>query len=311
MPVYNARRYVAEAIESILGQTFDDFEFVIVDDGSTDGSLAILREYEGRDKRIKVISRPNTGIVGALNDGLAVCRADLVARMDADDISHSERLEKQVRFMSDHPECVALSAAYTIMDPNGLSLWDVPVKSDHVDIERELMEASGAGLIHSAVIYRRCEVLAAGAYRTAFECVEDTDLWFRLIERGRVANLTQSLLRVRYHFASIGKSQRELQQSRGTALIKGVYSRRGLPVPDRLVTICDDHGPRSPVEHYRRWSGNAVSCGYFRAARKYALKVAISQPLRGSSFWLMADAYLGPQITQKLKSAYRFVRRPA
>ncbi len=127
MPVYNTERYVAEAIESILAQTFGDFEFIIVNDGSTDDSLAILRRYEQQDQRIRLITRPNTGIVGALNDGLALARAELVARMDADDVSLPERLGKQRDFMSSHPGCVAMSTAYTIMDPDGLEMWDVPL----------------------------------------------------------------------------------------------------------------------------------------------------------------------------------------
>jgi glycosyltransferase involved in cell wall biosynthesis len=310
MPVYNSARYVAEAIESILAQTFGDFEFIIVDDGSTDDSLAILRHYERQDKRIRLITRPNTGIVAALNDGLALARAELVARMDADDVSLPERLGKQRDFMASHPNYVAMSTAYTIMDPDGLDMWDVPVACDHEEIEKELLEARGAGLIHPAVIYRRADVLAAGEYRKEYEWVEDTDLWFRLIERGRVANLPEPLLRKRYHFASVCKARRELQHARGVALIEGVYRRRGVPMPRHLVARCEDKGRQSPVEHYRRWSASAVSAGYFQAARKYARKAAMADPLQRRNFWLLADAYLGPRITRAIKRAYRLVRMP-
>ncbi|HSZ59511.1 MAG TPA: glycosyltransferase family 2 protein, partial [Tepidisphaeraceae bacterium] len=100
MPVYNAERYLRAAVESVLGQGFGDFELIAVDDGSCDSSLGILREYEGRDPRVRIISRANTGIVGALNDGLRAAGGELIARMDADDISLPQRFEKQVEFLN-------------------------------------------------------------------------------------------------------------------------------------------------------------------------------------------------------------------
>ena len=116
LPVHNCERYVAEAIESILAQTFTDFEFLIVDDGSTDGTLPILNRFAARDSRIRVISRPNTGIVGALNEMLGLARADLVARMDADDVALPVRFERQVRYLDEHPECVMVGSRVTIID---------------------------------------------------------------------------------------------------------------------------------------------------------------------------------------------------
>ncbi len=95
MPVYNARQYLAEAVESILAQTFGDFEFVCVDDGSTDDSLAILNDFAKRDPRVKIVSRPNTGVWKALNDGIEVSRGQLIARMDADDVSLPQRFAFQ------------------------------------------------------------------------------------------------------------------------------------------------------------------------------------------------------------------------
>ena len=107
IPVHNAARYLTAAINSILNQTYRDLEVVTVDDGSTDSSGAILAHCATRDSRIRVITRNNTGIVGALNDGIAAAHGDLIARMDADDISLPRRLERQVAYLTDHPECVA------------------------------------------------------------------------------------------------------------------------------------------------------------------------------------------------------------
>ena len=101
-PVYNAGRYLRPAVESILVQTFRDFELIVVDDGSKDDSLAVLREYEANDHRVRIITRPNTGIVGALNDGLAAARGEFIARMDSDDLSTPERFEKQIAYLPCH-----------------------------------------------------------------------------------------------------------------------------------------------------------------------------------------------------------------
>jgi len=98
MPVYNTERYVAEAVERILAQTFGDFEFIIIDDGSTDGSRAILERYTKKDDRIRLISRSNNGIVGARNEALEMARGELIAVMDSDDVALPERLEVQLAY---------------------------------------------------------------------------------------------------------------------------------------------------------------------------------------------------------------------
>src|SRR3954451_17524256 len=116
---YNTAPYLRAAIESILNQTFRDFEYILVDDGSTDGSLPILREFERRDSRVRVISRGNTGIVRAANDGIAVARGKYLARMDSDDLSMPTRFEKQIAYLDAHSECVLVGSRVMIMDPYG------------------------------------------------------------------------------------------------------------------------------------------------------------------------------------------------
>src|SRR4051794_24772902 len=106
LAVYNGGRYLRAAVDSILTQTFTDFEFIIIDDGSTDGSLATLREFAQRDPRINLVSRPNKGLTVTLNEGIALARGEFLARMDADDIALPQRFEKQIAYLRDHPECV-------------------------------------------------------------------------------------------------------------------------------------------------------------------------------------------------------------
>src|SRR5262245_27884197 len=109
MTVYNSEKYLAQAINSVLSQSHQEFEFIIVNDGSTDRSLEILQQFAARDGRIHLISRGNTGVAAALNDGLANTQGEFIARMDSDDLSLPTRLERQLAFMREHPDCVAAS----------------------------------------------------------------------------------------------------------------------------------------------------------------------------------------------------------
>ena len=124
MPVYNTERYVAEAVESILAQTLGDFEFVIIDDGSTDGSRAILEPYAKQDDRIRLISRPNTGIIGARNEALGLAKGELIAVMDSDDVALPERFEVQVAYLREHPEVVCLGSKVQCIDEAGRFLYE-------------------------------------------------------------------------------------------------------------------------------------------------------------------------------------------
>ena len=119
MPVYNAKRYLGEAVESILSQTFRDFEFLIIDDGSTDRSLAILQRYAAQDARIRLSSEPNAGYVVRLNEMLHQARGDLIARMDADDVALPERFARQVEFLRSHPEVDVVGGAHENIDSKG------------------------------------------------------------------------------------------------------------------------------------------------------------------------------------------------
>ena len=129
MPVYNAERYVAKAVESILAQTCADFEFVIIDDGSTDGSHALLKQYAERDHRIRLISRANTGHVIALNQMLEIASGRYIARIDADDIALPDRFARQVGYLESHGDCVAVGSYVWLIDAAGRSLGSVTVPS--------------------------------------------------------------------------------------------------------------------------------------------------------------------------------------
>src|SRR5512135_1833139 len=135
MPVYNAERYIARAVESILGQTFGDFEFLILDDGSTDGSLEILRRYANHDPRIRLTSRPNKGLPPSLNELVDQARGEFIARMDADDVALPERFARQVEYLRAHPDCVLVGSRVQLVDPEGDPLCDWCTMQEHEAID--------------------------------------------------------------------------------------------------------------------------------------------------------------------------------
>src|SRR5437016_6143907 len=122
MAVHNAERFLAAAVESVLAQSFGDFEFIIVDDGSSDDSGAILRQFAKQDDRIHLIARENRGLTCSLNEMIAEARGEFLARMDADDLALPQRLAVQVKFMQEHPDVVLLGGAYELIDEAGRAL---------------------------------------------------------------------------------------------------------------------------------------------------------------------------------------------
>jgi glycosyltransferase involved in cell wall biosynthesis len=291
MPVYNGQRYLAASVESILAQTLTDFEFIIVDDGSTDHSLAMLREYAERDGRIRIQSRPNTGISGALNDGLAMARAELIARMDADDVAMPERFERQVAYLDAHPECVALGTSVELIDPAGLPIGVHQSNLLHEDIERQLLKGRGGSLYHPSAMMRRRAVEQVGKYRPQYNDSEDLDLWLRLAEIGRLANLPEPLLKYRRHLESVTHRKYENQWKLKRAIVTEAYQRRGQPMP---VDWSFEPWKPKPVAHQlREWAWMALKAGNRSAARRHAIEAWRRSPFSTASWRVMLCALRG------------------
>ena len=231
LPVYNAEAYVREAVESILAQTFTDFECIIINDGSTDGSGAILRELAARDTRIVLVERPNDGLVSALNEGIKIARADLIARMDADDVAMPERFALQHARMVQEPELAVLGSFIRVINKAGniIRLGEYPLTPKAA---ARNVEHSGCPVAHPAVMMRRDAVLKAGGYRKAFCHAEDYDLWLRMSDLGyAIANLPQPLLNYRVHGANVGVVHWEAQ-GRIAILARLAHRERKAGLPD-------------------------------------------------------------------------------
>jgi glycosyltransferase involved in cell wall biosynthesis len=187
MPVYNAELYLKDAIDSMLQQTFTDFEFLIIDDGSTDASISIIESYS--DSRIRLVkNEKNLGISATLNKGIELATCELIARMDADDISYPDRLQKQYDYMLCHPKCALLSSWVRVITHDG----------DYVRLEKYRSNfyfynlTFECWIYHPSVIFRREYVMDVGMYSMTYS--EDYDLFWKLSVQYEIGNLAEPLL---------------------------------------------------------------------------------------------------------------------
>lgn len=275
MPVYNAERYIAEAVESILAQTYTDFEFLIIDDGSTDGSLEILKRYEAQDKRIKLKSRTNTGYVVALNEMLAEAKGEFIARMDADDISMPQRFKKQLLYLNNHPECDVLGTAAIWIDPDGKLLHEHYPPTEHVEIDNHNLVKLEASIYHPSVLMRKSVFDLIGYYDENLSGAEDLDIWLKIAEKSQLANLREPLLRYRFHMQKVGIANKDKQNNAALLAAKNAHRRRCLNEP----TFPDQRTSIKQSDQLRTWSWWALGSRNIPTARKHAFHAVILSPL--------------------------------
>jgi glycosyltransferase involved in cell wall biosynthesis len=230
LSVHNARKTVAQAVDSILRQTYRDFEFLIIDDASTDGSAEMLRRYAAQDTRVRLVRHDqNAGLTERLNEGCRLTNCDLIARMDADDEALPQRLAVQCEFMDLHPT-VALAGSFMYAmgrRPKFDRLMTYP--TDSTTISSKLREDNC--IAHPTVMFRREAVLAVGLYRPEFKAAQDYDLWLRMSRRFEIANIPEPLLR--YRFAAGGITlARKWEQYYYVYLAKASDARPDIPLEE-------------------------------------------------------------------------------
>lgn len=221
MSVYNGETYLAEAIDSMLHQSFTDFEFIIVDDGSTDNTGDILNHYQKQDSRIHLIPlEENVGLATALNQGIQQAQGQLIARMDSDDISIPTRLQQQVDYLEAHPDVILLGSQMQVVDhqKNPLFLFEVP--QAHSLIIWNLF--FGRTFAHPSVMVRTDILQAVGGYNPDIPVAQDIELWTRLIGQGRFANLPDELLRYRSHDQATSVKKAQQQKNVLQMVLRGI-----------------------------------------------------------------------------------------
>lgn len=206
IPAFNVGSTIEGAVRSILDQTVKDIRVVVVDDGSTDDTAAIVARLAAADGRITLMRQPNGGIVEALNNGLALCDAPLIARHDGDDLAYPDRLEKQLAYLDAHPDCIAVGANARHVDASGAPTGVVTALERAEAADPTWLPAREPYLMHPLLLIRREALVAAGSYRYVFHA-EDADLYWRLGDAGGLHNMPDVLADYRVHADSVtGKS---------------------------------------------------------------------------------------------------------
>ena len=207
MPVYNGEKYLRESIDSVLNQTFKDFEFIIINDGSKDNSLGIIKKYARKDKRIILINNPkNKGLQFSLNAGLKIAKGKYIARMDQDDISHTKRLEIQYDYLEKNPPIFLIGSSAIVIDENGNKLGVFKKYDNYKKIKKKLLKNNC--IIHPLIMFRNEGVL----YREKFKMSEDYDFYLRLLSDGKkITNLPDFLLKYRIDGSSLMSTTEDQQ----------------------------------------------------------------------------------------------------
>ncbi len=235
MSVYNGEKYLKEAIDSILNQTFKGFEFIIINDGSTDKTRKILEFYT--DPRIRLINQANMGLAKSLNRGLKIARGEYIARMDADDISLPERLEKEVKLLDNHKDVGLVGIFPMKMDESGRNVGLYKTKTKNEDLREVLWR--GDLLCHGSVMFRKECVDKVGFYRKKLKFAEDYDLWFRIAEFFGITNIEEPLYKYRINPDSISLTNL-FGQSRYCSLVRMLAKERRRCRRDRLEDLKEE-----------------------------------------------------------------------
>lgn len=277
MPVYNAEPFLAEAISSVLSQSFTDFEFLVHDDGSTDGSMDILKRFAQTDARITVSQGENQGLTASLNQLCGRARGDLVARIDADDVCLPERFARQVRYMDTHPDVVVVGGKSLNIDADGRPISIISPPQTHDDIDRFNLRGNTA-FQHSAVMIRKDAFVGVQGYNEIYRVAEDHDLWLRLGEIGKLANIPDVLIKYRIHANSISATKRELQRANCLHACEAAWQRRGVTSTFEYGDWRMSDTKESHLEFYLNYAWKAWRHGFRDTWRHYAWKAVKLAP---------------------------------
>lgn len=248
MSVYNGARFLCQAIDSILNQSCRDFEFIIINDGSTDDSGRVLDFYARQDRRVRVCHQSNQGLIRSLNRGCALAESEFIARMDADDLASPVRFSRQLRFMKAHPEVAVLGTAVEFIDETGRPIRVAQFPLHHHEIQSICLTSSF--LWHPSVLMRKAAFMRVGGYRHVLHA-EDYDLWLRIVDHYRIANLPDILLKYRLHPAQISVTKCKAQAlATDAARVAAIARRNGRPDPL-------DTGPTITPNLLRQWGVSA------------------------------------------------------
>jgi glycosyltransferase involved in cell wall biosynthesis len=317
MAVYNGEKYVHESIDSILCQTFDDFEFIIINDASTDITPEILRSY--KDPRIIILNNPeNIGLTRSLNRGLKFARGEYIARMDADDISLPNRFECQVAYLDAHLEVGLLATSFLFIDESGNDKMISRPATDQ-QFKEKLMK--GNQFCHGVVMFRRACIDKIGGYREEYRYAQDYDLWLRIMEKYGVASLDEVLFKYRINFSSISVT-RLAKQNALHSIARECARQRKLCLPENLgaaddISRNEDYQPswrkkmlaRKAMSEYHIMWGRSYLTHNIKSARQEFFKAIRTFPLNHRAWFYTAASLMGATIISHIKHFLHDLRK--
>jgi glycosyltransferase involved in cell wall biosynthesis len=307
MPTYNGRRFLRPAIESILGQSFSDFELLLIDDSSTDDTRAIVHSY--RDSRLRFVENDtNRGVVYTRNRGLGLARGMYVSPVDHDDVAHRERLERQVAFLDSHPNVAMVGTWANMIDERGNAFLVLRPPTDSREIYETLLDYNT--FFASSVMFRKDAVLAIGGYRAVVEGCDDWDLWLRLSEQHALANLGEVLLDYRIHGTQMSLTDLVSMRKAANLCRRLAADRRGAPKAiEPGVWAALTAGAGTVGADCLEWCAYFRMAGQQRIAASLARQALVRSPLARRS-WAMACRVLADGIlTEKQIKAIRWCKR--
>lgn len=303
IPVFNAEKYLAEAVESILRQTYTNLEILLINDGSTDGSKAILKKYALADPRIKLINNEqNIGLVRTLNTGLDQATGKYIARMDADDISVTDRIKLQVDFLENHSEVALLGGAFQIIDSNEVIRH--PLSNDQIKIKL----LSNTAFAHPTVMMRTAVFKAEDfRYDENYRHLEDFELWTRVAQKHELANLKQVVLHYRIHPTQVTSDQSHLQYRIDLANNLRLTQLKRLGLSEISTSDLELHlafmagNPEiATLGEYITWANKLKSANYHK---KYVSQRSLDLIIFRQLFYIACR-----KLKHKIKNIYRQIR---
>jgi glycosyltransferase involved in cell wall biosynthesis len=293
MPVFNAEPFVRRAVDSVREQTFSDWELLVIDDGSTDGSLGVLQTFAEPRLRIER-NRRNLGVTRSLNRGLALARGELVARLDGDDVAYPDRLRRQVLHLDAHPEVALVGSWADLVDASGRPFMREETPTANDEIQARILR--GNCFVHASTMFRRQAALDLGGYDEALREAQDYDLWLRLSEHHQVANLGEPLIAFRVHGGQVSqrrlRSQRAFAERARAAAVQRRTARGLLPpghhAPEPGPWARLRAAPGTVGGDYLYWAETHRRMGAPARAAILALAALVRSPLAGRAYRILA-----------------------
>lgn len=319
MSVYNGEKYLREAIESILNQTYKNFEFLIINDGSTDSSRDIILSYN--DPRIQLVdNEQNIGLTRSLNKGLKLARGEYIARMDADDISMPERLGKEVAFLDQNKNVGLVGTYYLMINENGKALHTIKCLTEGGELKDKLLIGNQFG--HGSVMFRAECIEKVGLYREEFKSAQDYDLWLRIADFFDVANIPEVLYNWRLNFNSVSVVRKVRQDKYALLAIELAKERRQFG-KDRLQTLerggidklLDDpllkakaRSRKENAQSYYFWGAILLGGKDYWGALKLLLKSFFGNPLCKGTWVLILEDLVLLLFPMQVVNVLRFIK---